>query len=141
MDVLIRDATGADLEAIVGFDRGAGEQERGGLLGERLLRSPVCLVAERRGTVVGYAALDYSFYGNGFVPRVFVAEHQRRRGLGGALLKAIAARCETPKLFTSTNQSNDVMQRLLARLGYQPSGTIHNLDPGDPELVYFLPLE
>jgi hypothetical protein len=28
------------------------------------------------------------------------------------------------------------MQSLLAKLGYQLSGVIHELDPGDPELVY-----
>lgn len=28
------------------------------------------------------------------------------------------------------------MQRLLERLGYERCGSIENLDPGDPELVY-----
>ncbi len=41
------------------------------------------------------------------------------------------------KLFTSTNLSNLPMQALLAKLGYTLSGVIHNLDEGDPELVYF----
>ncbi len=55
-------------------------------------------------------------------------------------MEALAARCDTPKLFTSTNQSNQPMQQLLDALGYLPSGVIHNLDPGDPELVYMLNL-
>jgi hypothetical protein len=29
------------------------------------------------------------------------------------------------------------MQALLNRLGYTPSGVIHNLDEGDPEIVCF----
>lgn len=29
------------------------------------------------------------------------------------------------------------MQNLLKKLGYERSGIIHNLDPGDPELIYF----
>jgi hypothetical protein len=29
------------------------------------------------------------------------------------------------------------MQALLAKLGYLLSGVIHNLDEGDPELIYF----
>ena len=45
--------------------------------------------------------------------------------------------CRTPKLFTSTNLSNLPMQSLLAKLEYQLSGVIHNLDEGDPEIVYF----
>ena len=45
--------------------------------------------------------------------------------------------CRTPKLFTSTNLSNLRMQSLLAKLDYELSGVIHNLDEGDPEIVYF----
>ena len=45
--------------------------------------------------------------------------------------------CRTPKLFTSTNQSNIPMQRLLATLEFARSGFIENLDEGDPEVVYF----
>ena len=52
-------------------------------------------------------------------------------------MESLAARCKTDKLFTSTNQSNEPMQQLLTRLGYKPSGVIYNVDPGDPELVYF----
>jgi len=32
------------------------------------------------------------------------------------------------------------MRALLATLGYVPSGVIENLDPDDPELVFFLNL-
>lgn len=28
------------------------------------------------------------------------------------------------------------MRSLLSAAGFEPSGVIHNLDPGDPELVY-----
>ena len=84
--------------------------------------------------------LDYTFYECGFVPMLYVAEEARRHGVGGALMRAVAARCKTTKLFTSTNQSNEPMQELLATLGYVPSGLIENLDPGDPELVYLLEL-
>ena len=37
----------------------------------------------------------------------------------------------------ATNLSNLPMQALLAKLNYQLSGVIHNLDEGDPELVFF----
>lgn len=40
------------------------------------------------------------------------------------------------KIFTSTNASNRPMRQLLIQLGYQHSGTIENLDPGDPELIF-----
>ena len=95
-----------------------------------------CLVAEQGADVVGYGVLQHKFFGQGFVSLVYVGRPWRRHGVGGALLRALAERCETPKLFTSTNVSNLPMQALLAKAGFEISGIVHNLDPGDPELVY-----
>lgn len=136
----IRDAVPSDFEAIVSFDHVARlEPERAAFI-ERSLSSATCLVAQRSGHLVAYGVLEYTFYGNGFVSMVYVAEPERRHGIGRRLLEALAGRCTTPKLFTSTNESNRPMQQLLALLGYVPSGVVENLDPGDPELVYFLAL-
>ncbi|WP_406163621.1 MULTISPECIES: GNAT family N-acetyltransferase [unclassified Streptomyces] len=65
-----------------------------------------------------------------------VASSARSRGVGHRLLDAVAASCTTPKLFTSTNVSNQPMQRLLQRVGWSPVGLLHGLDEGDPELFY-----
>ena len=94
-------------------------------------------MAEEDAAVLAYAVLDYSFYGHGFVSMLYVAEAARRRGIGRMLMREVEVQCETVKLFTSTNESNAPMRGLLATLGYVPSGVIQNLDPGDPELVYF----
>ena len=126
----------ADLKAIVGFDHVAQQERERVEFIEKILQTATCLVAVRGDAVLGYGALDYSFYGNGFISILYVAEIARRRGIGSALVKALEAKCKTQKLFTSTNQSNGPMQALLEQLGYEPSGIIHNLDPGDPELVY-----
>ena len=96
-----------------------------------------CLVAVVDGDVVGYGVLEYSFFGNGFISMLYVDEEKRRTGIGSTLLTALMHRCATAKLFTSTNQSNRAMQSLLLIQGFKPSGIIHNLDAGDPELVYF----
>ncbi|BBV09000.1 hypothetical protein BML2537_24940 [Providencia stuartii] len=61
----------------------------------------------------------------------------RRQGIGSQLIEQLKLTCVTPKLFTSTNQSNVSMQRLLANAQFIPSGIIENLDEGDPELIYF----
>jgi ribosomal protein S18 acetylase RimI-like enzyme len=95
-----------------------------------------CSVFERDGEVMGYVALDYSFFGNGFVSHLLVREDARREGIGEALMRHAMASCRTAKLFTSTNLSNAPMQALLGKLGFELTGVIHNLDPGDPELVY-----
>ena len=136
----VRNARTSDRNRIVAFDHLA--QLDAGRISfiDRVLSSGMCLVADLEGRAVGYGALEYTFYENGFVSLVYVAEPERRRGIGRRLVEALAERCRTPKLFTSTNQSNKPMQALLESLGYVRSGTIQNLDPGDPELVYFLDL-
>lgn len=68
---------------------------------------------------------------------LYVDPRFRRQGIGSALIRHLINECRTPKLFTSTNQSNFPMQRLLATLEFDRSGFIENLDEGDPEWVYF----
>ncbi|MFJ3091007.1 GNAT family N-acetyltransferase [Streptomyces sp. NPDC086838] len=77
-----------------------------------------------------------TFFEQGFVSMLMVAPSARGRGVGHRLLDAVAASCTTPKLFTSTNVSNQPMQRLLQRAGWSPVGLLHGLDEGDPELFY-----
>ncbi|WHY21859.1 hypothetical protein QNH28_13105 [Paenibacillus sp. G2S3] len=61
----------------------------------------------------------------------------RRLGIAGALIRYIEEHSPTPKLFTSTNESNTIMQQVCLSLGFVRSGIIENLDDGDPEWVYF----
>jgi ribosomal protein S18 acetylase RimI-like enzyme len=136
----VRQGTLDDRDSIVALDRIADSDENRVAFIERALRSETCVVADQDGSVVGYAVLEYTFYDQGFVSMLYVAETARRRGVGRTLMRELETRCRTLKLFTSTNESNSPMQALLASLGYTPSGVIHNLDPEDPELVYFLDL-
>lgn len=135
--VAIREAESADVQAITSLSRSGGRAAVSEYATRRLEGASVCLVATIDETVVGYVALDYSFYGNGFIPVLFVAETSRRSGVGTSLMRAVERKCKTPKLFTSTNRSNIPMRSLLAGIGFEPSGIIDNLDEGDPEVVYF----
>lgn len=103
----------------------------------RALDDQTAVISIDAETVFGVAVLEYTFFGNGFVSFLFVGPSHRRRGIGRDLMHAVEARCRTPKLFTSTNESNQPMRALLSSLGYAPSGVVHNLDPGDPEHFYF----
>jgi GNAT superfamily N-acetyltransferase len=98
-------------------------------------------IGERAGRPAGYGILSRKFFSREFVELLFVSEDQRRKGVGTSILKAIEDTVGKDRLFTSTNESNAPMRALLEKCGYQPSGKIDNLDPGDPELVYvkFLP--
>ncbi|MCL4686176.1 GNAT family N-acetyltransferase [Myxococcota bacterium] len=133
----LRRAESADLEAIVAIDPVSHAEPSRRVFLERMVRSGECWLAEEAGTVLGFAVLDDSFYGNGFVPLLVVRPGFRRRGIGRALLECLVSVCNTSKIFSSTNESNTAMRALLTRAGFEASGVIYNLEPGDPELVFF----
>jgi GNAT superfamily N-acetyltransferase len=134
--ISIRPAVESDVEALCSLDLIARQEDerrefiRGGVA------SGSCFVAVAGEEVIGYGVLNYTFYDNGCIDMLYVHSDYRRRGAGAALLQHMESLCRTPKLFTSTNLSNLRMQSLLAKLGYELSGVIHNLDEGDPEIVY-----
>lgn len=135
--ISIRPAVENDIETLCSLDLIAQrENERREFIRWEVV-SGNCFVAVADGKVIGYGILNYTFYYNGCIDMLYVHSDHRRSGVGAALLQHLESLCQTPKLFTSTNLSNLPMQSLLAKLGYVLSGVIHNLDEGDPEIVYF----
>lgn len=135
--VELRQAVPDDVDAICAFDHlAAGETARREFI-RRVVSEGKCWVAEVDGQVAGYMGLEYMFFDRGFVSMLYAHPAFRRRGIGTALMQKAETLCRTDGLFTSTNQSNLPMQALLQKLGFVCSGFIENLDPSDPELVYF----
>lgn len=135
-DIQVRLAATRDRRAIALCDPDvAGDLHRRELV-DAAIAARHCWVVERAGGVAGYGVLTTNFFARDFVERVHVAEAERRKGVGDAILETIERARRADRLFTSTNESNTAMRALLARRGYEPSGTILNLDPGDPELVF-----
>jgi ribosomal protein S18 acetylase RimI-like enzyme len=137
----IRLAKQRDIEEIVKFDHIArirNRQDRRDFI-KRSVLNKKCYIAVIKGKPVGYTVLQYDFwdFSGGFISMLLVHEDFRRRGIGSQLVEYVEGICKEEKLFTSTNQSNKAMQSLLEKLKYKKSGIIHNLDPGDPELIYF----
>ena len=134
---LVRPANALDIEALAAIDLLAQTSPQRREFIMRAVATGGCSVlVTRSGAPAGYGVLDYSFYEYGFVPLIYVGEAHRCHGGGRLLLRHLEGLCRTPKLFTSTNLSNLAMQALLRKMAYQLSGVIHDLDPGDPELVY-----
>jgi ribosomal protein S18 acetylase RimI-like enzyme len=132
-------AAETDLAAIIACDPYVQlHPERRELLHRAIADSSV-IAAFVQGTAVGFVVLEYNFFGTGFIPLVAVAAHARRTGYGLALMSEAERRCTTHKLFTSTNHSNIAAQGLILKSGFVPSGHIENIDPSDPELIYFKP--
>ena len=132
----IRPAQERDIPPICSFDHLADRNDRKAFIADSV-RSGSASVAVLSGEVVAYMVIQYTFFSRGFIAMLYVAPEHRRKGIGSALVRHAESICTTDKLFTSTNESNVIMQALLEKLGYAQTGVINNLDEGDPELVYF----
>lgn len=134
--IQIRPGAESDFESLLACDPFAvSSDSRRQFISAALAKSKV-FVAETESDVAGFAVLEHSFFEMGFVSLVAVAPSARRIGIGLALLEAAEKACTTPKLFTSTNESNVVAKALFYRAGFAQTGVIENLDHGDPEVVF-----
>ncbi|HAX9724154.1 TPA: GNAT family N-acetyltransferase [Serratia marcescens] len=133
-------ATETDVAALIALDSVAEHEPQRAAQIRAWCGQGDCYLAEEQDVVMGYGVLHYHFFGCGFIEMLMVGERYRRRGVGQALITALKSHCRHPKLFTSTNRSNLPMQRLLLNAGFVASGQIDNLDDGDPEQVFFIPL-
>jgi ribosomal protein S18 acetylase RimI-like enzyme len=131
----IRSAEPTDIPAILVIDRVAVHDPGRVDFIQRVVGEGACFLAED-DEVLGYAVLEYTFFEQAFISLVYIRAESRRSGAGSALVQYLETLCRTPKIFTSTNLSNRPMQALLEKLGYRLSGAIHDLDEGDPELIY-----
>ena len=94
-------------------------------------------VARQENRIVGFLLMHRHFFELPFIELLLVHPSFRRQGIGTALMRHLETISTPGKLFTSTNVSNERMQRLCERSGYVRSGIIENLDEDDPELIYF----
>ncbi|MFI6583739.1 GNAT family N-acetyltransferase [Embleya sp. NPDC050493] len=133
----VRRASESESDALIGIDTVAIEGDTGRQASIRKwCREGLAVVAEDASGLLGYCVVEHTFFEQGFLTLLMVAPSARGKGVGCRLLDAAAASCTTPKLFTSTNVSNQPMQRLLQKAGWSPVGLLHGLDEGDPELFY-----
>lgn len=145
--ILVRDAEEADMAAIQAIYRHhvlyglASFEETPPGVEEMLARRQAVLglglpylAAEQDGRVVGYS------YASSYRPRpayrhtiedsVYVAEGQAGRGIGGALLAALIARCEAgpwrQMLAVIGDSGNAASIGLHRRFGFEPVGTLRS---------------
>lgn len=134
--IITRAAQAGDVAAMLACDAYAQAHASRGDTVRAAVGKGHCQVAIRAGQVAGYVLTHDAFFGHDFVSLVVVSPAHQRCGVALRLLAAVAAACQTEKIFTSTNQSNLAAQRLFASAGFVRSGQIEHLDEGDPELVY-----
>lgn len=133
---LIRQATPQDISIVCTIDTMVlGSTSRSTEL-HTAIEQGHCYVASSDTEMIGFAIMDQSFFKNSFVHLLIVHPHYQKRGVGEEVMRYLETICPTEKLFTSTNLSNQSMQRLCKKLGYTYSGTLTHLDPDDPEVFY-----
>ena len=117
---MIRLARLSDLEEIAKFDPFSGNREKE-------ISEHRCVVVERERDVVGYLSwLPDGFVGNPYISYLSVKKSARRQGHATALMDAAARRLPPCKLFTSTEDDNHAMMRLLELNGWTFSGCIED---------------
>lgn len=135
--MLVTKATLSDLSSLSKIDSMIiGSEDRKGKIKQYILNEQ-CVLSSLNDGPVGFACYDTSFFECSFIQLVIVNPSFRRLGIASALIRYLEEHCPTPKLFTSTNESNTIMQQVCHSQGFVRSGIIENLDDGDPEWVYF----
>lgn len=134
--VRIRAAVCTDLPALIALASVAADDPRRAVQIGQWLADGHMHVAKLDDTLAGYRVQHRHFFGEAFIEMLMVAAPLRGHGVGSALLLHATSCSAGARLFTSTNQSNANMQRLLAAAGFQQCGIVHGLDEGDPELIY-----
>jgi GNAT superfamily N-acetyltransferase len=115
-----------------------GEERAGAFIKSHLERHHLIVAeAAEEERAVGFLAYRIDWFQCTFVSLVVVREDFRRRGIAREMFKAVEAMSPTPRLFSSTEETNAVSIRMHAALGFQPSGHIDNLPQGSRELVFY----
>jgi ribosomal protein S18 acetylase RimI-like enzyme len=138
--MIVERATEDNLADVIAVDAAHMGAPRAEFLTEAI-RKRECYVAREGWDILGFAVLTQAFFGQYFIELIIVHPDQRRRGIAAGLMRHLERIVPSPKLFTSTNESNTPMQALCEKLGFVKSGWIDNLDDGDPEIIYFKRLD
>jgi GNAT superfamily N-acetyltransferase len=133
----IRHVEPADLRTVVGL----AALVLGPARAEPFVRSHLerhhLLVAEDEDEVVGVLAYRTDWFQCTFVSLVAVREDFRRRGIARALYEAVEPMSPSPRIFSSTEETNAASIRMHTALGFAPSGHIDNLPQGYRELLFY----
>lgn len=126
-----------ELDEIVGIDREVIGNENRRKYIRKAIEEERCIAIKTEFSYLGFLIFKEDFFECSFISLVIVKQTERRKGYATSLLQYFLSISPTKKIFSSTNQSNNRMQEVFKRNGFIESGIIHNLDDGDPEIVYF----
>ena len=142
MEIKIRPGQQSDLEVLKEIDSfySSGHLERAEDISDWIGNKKVYVGIEEE-RILAYTVLGESFFRRPTIEMLMVAKAHRGKGIGRELIRYLEGQVTDTEIWVSTNLSNQRMQRLLASVGFELTGFINNLDPGDPELFYFKKLK
>ena len=139
--MITRHADAADREAVMALAAEVLGPERAGPFVRSHAERHHLLVAEEAGEVVGVLAYRMDWFQCTFVGLVCVRRDVRRRGVARALYKMVEGVSPSPRLYSSTEETNAVSIQMHTALGFVPSGHIDNLPQGYRELLFYKRLQ
>jgi GNAT superfamily N-acetyltransferase len=133
----IRRAEPGDVETMMTLTAEVIGAERAGAFVRSHLERHHVLVAVDDERVVGVLGFRTDWFQCTFVSLVSVHKDYRRRGVARALYARVERMTPSPRLFSSTEETNGVSIRMHTGLGFAPSGHIDNLPQGYRELLFY----
>lgn len=135
--ITIRRATGSDTPKVLRIAHTMRWRQDEYL--QRQLGTDAIEVACDGDRVIGFIAWNREFFARPFVWLCVVDPEYRRSGIGSLLFARAEREGKGCRLYSSANRSREGMHRFFERRGYRRAGEI-DLDPGDPEVFYFIDL-
>ena len=133
----IRAPRPADLDAVMTLAGAVLGPERAGPFIRSHLDRHHLLVAEQEGEVAGVLAYRTDWFQCTLVSLVAVRDNRRKRGVARALYAAVEGMSPSPRLYSSTEETNSAAIRMHTALGFHHSGYIDNLPQGYRELLFY----
>ena len=133
----VRVPQGRELDAVMTLAGHVLSAERTGPFIRSHLERHHLLVAVDADEVVGVLAYRTDWFQCTFVSLVAVRPDRRKRGVARALYRTVEGMSPSPRLFSSTEETNAVSIRMHSALGFVPSGQIDNLPQGYRELLFY----
>ena len=121
------------------------------LLGDSLLMDSVgASLKDRRGLgvmrmyaavdedrIAGFVTFEMNFIGCLYISLLVVHPDYSRRGIARDMIERVAEHSKNGKLFSSTEEDNDISIAMHEALGFRKSGYIDNLPQPSREIIYY----
>ena len=133
----IRVANEAEYDTCVELDKTVmGTDKRKDFLRRRIEHRRM-YVAVIEGHVVGFITFETNFVGCLYISLLLVHPDFRRRGIARKLVETVASHSRDGRLFSSTEEDNEVSIKMHEALGFRTSGYIENLPQPQREIIYY----